>query len=83
MKWLFLLMLATPALGQVQVNGYIKKDGTYVAPHFRTKPNTTTVDNLGSVGTITQPAVKPPVTLPVYKSRVPDSLEGLQDWLYE
>lgn len=30
-----------------QVRGYIRKDGRYVAPYVRTKPNDTTLDNFG------------------------------------
>jgi len=30
------------------VKGYVKKDGTYVAPHHRTNPNNTQRDNWSS-----------------------------------
>lgn len=32
------------------VNGYIKKDGTYVAPHFRSSSNGTVTDNYSFQG---------------------------------
>lgn len=32
------------------VDGYVKKDGTYVAPHTRTAPNSTTSDNYSTKG---------------------------------
>lgn len=32
--------------------GYIKKDGTYVAPHQRSAPNGTQRDNWGSKGNV-------------------------------
>lgn len=32
------------------VKGYSKKDGTYVQPHYKTKPNTTKLDNYGTKG---------------------------------
>ena len=32
------------------VKGYYKKDGTYVQPHYKTKPNTTKFDNYGTKG---------------------------------
>lgn len=35
-----LILTAGAASAQVHVNGYTKKDGTYVAPHERTAPNT-------------------------------------------
>lgn len=37
--------LAVPASGQTRVRGYVKKDGTYVAPHMRSSPNSTRLDN--------------------------------------
>lgn len=37
-----------------RVNGYIKKDGTYVAPHYRTQANGTVLDNYS-----TKPNVNP------------------------
>jgi hypothetical protein len=30
--------------------GYVKKDGTYVQPHYSTKPNQTKIDNYSSKG---------------------------------
>lgn len=36
---------AVSAQGTTSVRGYIKKDGTYVAPHVRTNPNNTRLDN--------------------------------------
>lgn len=39
--------IATPAVAQVSVGGYTKKDGTYVAPHIRSSPNSTKADNYG------------------------------------
>ena len=34
------------------VDGYVKKDGTYVAPHNATNPNDTKVDNYSSKGNV-------------------------------
>ena len=36
------------------VKGYVKKDGTYVAPHYRTNPDSSTTNNWSS-----QPNVNP------------------------
>jgi len=48
-------VLATPALADdVRVRGYNRADGTYVAPHTRTAPNSTTTDNWS-----TRPNVNP------------------------
>jgi hypothetical protein len=45
MAALVLVSLATAASAQVRVRGYVKKDGTYVAPHVRTAPNSSRFDN--------------------------------------
>ena len=39
-------LLVTSIVGasaQVHVNGYYRKDGTYVQPHYRSSPNSTEV----------------------------------------
>jgi hypothetical protein len=36
----------------VHVHGYVKKDGTYVAPHDRTAPNNTRNDNWSTRGNV-------------------------------
>lgn len=40
-----LFMLAESALGDTYVRGYTRKDGTYVAPHYRSSPNRSYNDN--------------------------------------
>lgn len=53
---IFSLILATstaviiaPATAQdTQVKGHVRKDGTYVPPHYRTAPNSTKTDNYSS-----------------------------------
>jgi len=57
-KWktlLFLLLFSTIAIGQtnpnhVYVEGYYRKDGTYVQGHYRTAPNHTNRDNFSTEG---------------------------------
>lgn len=44
--------LAVPASAQVHVNGYVNKNGTYVAPHYRSSPNGTTLDNYSTKGNV-------------------------------
>lgn len=39
--------------GQVNVKGYYRKNGTYVAPHVRTRPNSTVTDNYSYMGNTT------------------------------
>ncbi len=43
-----LLVSVTTAEASKSVNGYHKKDGTYVAPHHRSDPNNTQRDNYSS-----------------------------------
>lgn len=47
---LVMSVLATPVQAQrtVHVRGYVKADGTYVAPSERTAPNSTKTDNWSS-----------------------------------
>jgi len=43
------LSIFTPATAQTtHVKGHVRKDGTYVPPHYRTNPNTTKTDNFSS-----------------------------------
>ena len=44
----FSVMLTAPALADdVYVNGYTRKDGTYVRPHVRSAPDSSTSNNYG------------------------------------
>lgn len=45
-----IVLLAVPAVAQVSVNGYVRSDGTYVAPHVRSSPNSYQFDNYGARG---------------------------------
>ncbi len=44
---IFLLALIFPSIVYADqfVNGYVRRDGTYVAPHIRSSPNNTVIDN--------------------------------------
>mgnify|MGYP003386429735 CR=1 FL=1 len=49
------LAATTPAVaGDTYVNGYVKQDGTYVAPHYRSAPDGNAYNNYSS-----QPNVNP------------------------
>lgn len=48
--YLFYLLLSVTIYGQVDVKGYYRKNGTYVAPHTRTRPNSTVTDNYSYMG---------------------------------
>ena len=43
-----LLATANTASAYVSVNGYFKSNGTYVAPHFRTSPDSYTFNNFSA-----------------------------------
>lgn len=49
---LALAVVATPAVAQVRVKGYVKKDGTYVAPHYRSSPDSSRSNNWSSQGNV-------------------------------
>lgn len=47
------LGIAAPAFaGDQLVHGYVRKDGTYVAPYHRSTPNNTTSDNYSTYGNV-------------------------------
>ena len=47
-------VVVTPAVAQSShaVRGYTRKDGTYVAPHMQTNPNSTRSDNWSTRGNV-------------------------------
>lgn len=49
---LALLVASAPAMAQTMVDGYIRKDGTYVAPHIRSEPNQQRFDNYNAQGNV-------------------------------
>ena len=49
---LLLLIGGISLLADVWVNGYTRKDGTYVQGHWRSSPNSTTLDNYSTKGNI-------------------------------
>jgi hypothetical protein len=48
----FVLTLSTTVIADTHVRGYYKQNGTYVAPHYRSSPNSTTTDNFSTKGNI-------------------------------
>lgn len=63
--------VAFPALANDHaVKGYVKKDGTYVAPTVATNPNSTKVDNYSSKGNV-NPATGKEGTVDPYKIEAP------------
>ncbi len=47
-----IMLMASAAIADVYVRGYYKSDGTYVQPHYRSSPNSTTLDNWSTKGNI-------------------------------
>jgi hypothetical protein len=70
-----LLAISAPAVAQVHVRGYYKKDGTYVQAHERSSPNDTTSDNYSTRGNVNpytgQPGTKDPYQTPTYRPSTP------------
>jgi hypothetical protein len=44
--------LALTSFADEYVNGYFKKDGTYVQGYFKSSPNTTNIDNYSTQGNV-------------------------------
>lgn len=49
---LSLLLWSVSAFADVHVRGYTRSNGTYVAPHWRSSPNSSTLDNWSSQGNV-------------------------------
>ncbi len=55
MKFLLVLLMgffSTNAFADVYVKGYYRKNGTYVAPHYRSSPNGNKYDNWSTKGNV-------------------------------
>ena len=46
------LFAAFNCFSQTYVNGYTRSNGTYVAPHYRSSPNSTKLDNYSTLGNV-------------------------------
>ena len=46
------LLLSFNVFADTHVNGYYKQNGTYVEPHYRSSPNSTTLDNYSTKGNV-------------------------------
>jgi hypothetical protein len=66
-----LLIAASSAAAQVHVRGYTKRDGTYVAPHERSAPNHTMLDNYSTKGNVNPYTGKPGTKDPALYSTNP------------
>lgn len=73
MIYAFLLLMyifPVQVKADVYVKGYFKKNGTYVAPYFRSDPNRTKLDNWSTKGNI-NPYTRKRGTKKVHKSKAP------------
>lgn len=73
MRKLLLCLLASMvcssvALADVYVRGYTRSDGTYVAPHYRSSPNSTRNDNWTTRGNVNPYTGEPGTRSPDYGS---------------
>lgn len=72
-KLLFIALLgfgAMSASADQHVNGYVRKDGTYVPPHFRSSPDAYKFNNFSSQGS-TNPYTGERGTNPAYPQYQP------------
>lgn len=46
------LAVAAPALSDDYVRGHVRRDGTYVQPHYRSSPNRSALDNYSTRGNV-------------------------------
>lgn len=52
LSFILIFAFASLSLADTFVRGYYRKDGTYVQPHYRSSPNSTTLDNWSTKGNV-------------------------------
>lgn len=64
------VIIAAPALagGSHYVRGYTRSNGTYVAPHYQTNPDSTRLNNWSTIGNV-NPYTGKPGTVDPYKAQ--------------
>ena len=67
--------IAPAVSAQTHVNGYVKRDGTYVAPYYRSSPNSTPYDNYSTKGNV-NPYTGQAGTRNPYPSTTPSTTYG-------
>lgn len=67
---LALVAFAAPASSQIYHRGYVRQDGTYVAPHYQSRPDSSVSNNWSSQGNVNpytgQPGTVNPYSTPNY-----------------
>lgn len=76
-----MMALGAEASAQVRVDGYTRKDGTYVQPHVRTTPDNNRMNNYGSQGN-TNPYTGRQGTVDPYRPPSPSYGSGSSNSLY-
>ena len=79
MRYALSLLIAVAAFSAASaddyVNGYVRKDGTYVQPHYRTEPNSTKLDNYSTQGNV-NPYTGRPGTIDPYSTNSSNSFDS-------
>ena len=68
---LFVLTSAAESYADVYVQGYTRRDGTYVAPHYRSSPNKSYNDNWSVKPNVNPHTGKRGTLSPTFNSRPP------------
>lgn len=68
-----IMVTSVSADAQTRVRGYVKRDGTYVAPHVRSSPNRTTFDNYSTRPNVNPYTGEPGTQEPTYPSYRPST----------
>ena len=77
---LFFLALSADCFAQVSVKGYYRKDGTYVAPHIRSSPDSYKWNNYGPSSSSPEYLGKGHVTSPYTRDIDRDGIANLLDF---
>lgn len=78
--FLFFLALSVDCFAQVSVKGYYRKDGTYVAPHIRSSPDSYKWNNYGPSSSSPEYRGKGHVTSPYTRDIDRDGIANLLDF---
>lgn len=69
-------MFTSSVMAQVHVRGHTRKDGTYVAPHYRSSPDGSKANNWSTKGNINPYTGKEGTVNPYKTTRAPASLSA-------
>jgi hypothetical protein len=73
-----LLVMSFQASADQYVNGYTRRDGGYVQPHYRTESNSTTYDNYSSQGNVNPYTGQPGYTPNAFSQPQPQYMPQVQ-----